>query len=362
MMEQTINITGLSRDLIIHPGETLDEILQDRSMSQKELAVRTGVTEKHISTVLHGQKNISPAFARKLEFALGIEAAFWMNLQSNYDREILEFEELYNISKDEIKVLDKLKDVLKCWNKFGWIDIKTSKPLQVLDMRMLLGMSNLLNITKMSYNVAFRTTKVNKVEPYVLFAWQRMCELLTNDINVKSELDLEKLRNNILLIKDVMFLKIGQIQDKLSEIFAECGIAFKIVPNFKGAPVQGFIKETENGRMILCMTLRYKYADVFWFTLFHEIAHILNGDTKNLFIDFDSISNDVENKANIMAADFLINRKDYLEFVEMGKYNTQTGIKQFAKEQGVKDHIVLGRLMKDEIIPWGERLKYEWAE
>lgn len=362
MMEKTINTIGLSRDYIIHPGETLEEILQDRNMSQKELAIRTGVTEKHVSTVLHGQKNISPAFARKLEFALGIESAFWMNLQSNYDREMLEFEEFNNISNEEIDVLGKLKDVLKCWNRFGWIDIQTNKALQVLDMRMLLGMSNLIDISKMSYNVAFRVTKSNNIEPYVLFAWQRMCELLTNEVKINNELDLEKLRKKIPEIKEVMFLRAEKMQEKLTEIFAECGIAFKIVPNFKGAPVQGFIKETENGRLILCMTLRYKYADVFWFTLFHEIAHILNGDTKNLFIDFDSISNKVENKADIMAADFLINRADYLEFVEMGKYRTQTGIAQFAKEQGVRDYIVKGRLMKDKVIPWGERLKYEWSE
>lgn len=42
--------------------------------------------------------------------------------------------------------------------------------------------------------------------------------------------------------------------------------------------------------MILCMTLRQKFADIFWFTLFHEIAHILNGDTKHAFIDIGGVS------------------------------------------------------------------------
>ena len=77
---------GLSRDLIIHPGETLFEVIDDRNMTQKELAVRTGVTEKHVSTIINGTKPISVAYAKKLEYALGIEASFWINLQSNYDR------------------------------------------------------------------------------------------------------------------------------------------------------------------------------------------------------------------------------------------------------------------------------------
>ena len=70
-MAKEQKIIGLSPDLIIHPGETLAEILEDRDMSQKELAVRTGMTEKHISTVVKGQKRISVAFAKKTRICFG---------------------------------------------------------------------------------------------------------------------------------------------------------------------------------------------------------------------------------------------------------------------------------------------------
>lgn len=86
-METEQNIIGLSSDFIIHPGETLAEVLKDRKMSQKELAIKTGMTEKYISTVISGQENMSSSFANKLEYALGIETEFWMNLQANYERE-----------------------------------------------------------------------------------------------------------------------------------------------------------------------------------------------------------------------------------------------------------------------------------
>ena len=65
-MAQKIN--GLSRDFIIHPGETIAEVLDEKNMSQKELAIRCAYSEKHISTVISGQKNISPDFAKKLEY------------------------------------------------------------------------------------------------------------------------------------------------------------------------------------------------------------------------------------------------------------------------------------------------------
>jgi len=356
------NTTGLSREFIIHPGETLLEILEDRNMSQKELAIRTGMTEKHISTVIHGQKSISAAFAKKLEYALNIEASFWMNLQANYDRELLAFEELNNISEQEISVLKSLKEVLECWSAFKWIDTDANPASVVLDLRMILGMSNLLDMPKMSYAAAYRAqNKNNTVDPYVLFAWQRMCELLTQNIQIADEMNINKLREKIPEIKQVMFMRGNQIQKKLTSIFAECGISFRIVPNFKGAPVQGFIKKLDDGSMILCMTLRQKFADIFWFTLFHEISHILNGDTKSNFVDFDSVSGEIEAKADRMAREFLIDSKAYKAFVQSEKYKTSHGIEEFAKSQKVRDYIVLGRLMKEELIPWKARTKYEWA-
>lgn len=50
------NMDGLSRELIIHPSETLKEILKDQKMSLKELALRTGVTEARVSNVVNCQK------------------------------------------------------------------------------------------------------------------------------------------------------------------------------------------------------------------------------------------------------------------------------------------------------------------
>ena len=112
------------------------------------------MTEKHVSTVIHGQKGISAAFARKLEYALGIETSFWMNLQANYDRELLEFEEVNNITEAELGVLKNLKEVIEVWTSFGWLDEETNPAAMVLDFRMIFGISNLLDTPKISYAAA----------------------------------------------------------------------------------------------------------------------------------------------------------------------------------------------------------------
>lgn len=178
-MEKQTNSIGLSRDLIIHPGESLEEALADRSMSQKELAVRTGFTEKHVSTVVGKTKPISVAFAVKLEIALGIEASFWIRLQANYDRELIEHEEVNNISIDEIAITKRLIDIIDYGCSKGWLT-RTDDPIsRVLELRRKLSVSNLLAIPKLPRGAAFRAqVKNDGADPYVLFARQALSEWL----------------------------------------------------------------------------------------------------------------------------------------------------------------------------------------
>lgn len=361
-MEQKMN--GLSRDLIIHPGETLYEILEDREMTQKELAVRSGVTEKHVSTIIKGLKPISVAYAKKLEYALGIDASFWINLQANYDKELLEFEEVNNISPNEIKILKNLKSIIEYLINIKLMNSDNNEAVKVLDLRRILGVSNLTSISSITYNAAYRAQVASKADIYVLFAWQMICDILTENIQLSDGLDTNKLKDKIPDIKQLMFARADVIQKELKEIFAECGIAFKIVRHFTGAPVQGFIKGNEQGRTILCMTIRGGFADRFWFTLFHEIAHVLNGDAKQKFIDFDSAENEIEERANKFARNTLLSPIEYKKFLQHNDFSLRA-TKDFAERQGVRPFVVIGRLQNECKLEWGkysyEMVTYRWA-
>ena len=76
--------------LVIHPGETIGDILEERGITKAELAARTGVSRAYVSNVIAGKKDISARFAMALEFALDVPKSFWLNLQANYDAELLE--------------------------------------------------------------------------------------------------------------------------------------------------------------------------------------------------------------------------------------------------------------------------------
>ncbi len=349
-----------------HPGIELQEQLIRNGMSRKELALRTNVTEKHICTVINGDKGISTAFARKLGYVFETPK-YWINLQANYDNYQLQLQEENNISKEEIGLLKPLQDIMAYFIRRGYMHNNCGDASKIIQLRELLQVSNLTQIPKITYNAAYRaqlTTNI-KVDPYVLFAWQRLCEKETENITINKELNKERLQNSVKQIKDAMF---GNIADGIQEvqgILAECGIAFQVVKNFRGAPVQGFIKETVGNRLILCLTIRGKRADSFWFTLFHEIGHILNGDYKTRFVDFDSIQGKEEQLADTYAGDTLIPPEKYHEFILSSNNTSWDQITAFAEAIGVKPFIVLGRLQNDGYLDWSDYadkiVRYDWA-
>ena len=348
------------------PGEVLQSKLHESGISRKELAIRTGVTEKHICTVVNGDRSISTSFAKKLGYVFE-DSEYWMNLQARYDTYQLQIQEMNAISKPEIDILKPLHDMIPYFIEMGYMHNNCGDASKVMQLRKLLGVSDLTQIPKITYNAAYRAQLTNnvKVDPYVLFAWQRLCEKETENLSVNSALDIDALRENISNIRAQMHSNINNGIQTLQGILANCGIVFQVVKNFRGAPVQGFIKETAEKRLILCLTIRGKRADRFWFTLFHEIGHIIHSDFQTRFVDFDSVHGKAEELADNYARDTLIPPEQYREFVASNDCTSWENIKAFAEAVDVEPFIVLGRLQNDELLEWSDYsnqvVRYEWA-
>lgn len=361
MMEK---LNGSSLDLIIHPGETIKELLEEREMTQEELAIRTEYSAKHVSEVISGKKAISLKFANALEYVFGISTEFWVNLQGIYDKELLELKKINDIKEEEFNVLTELKDIVKYCEKIGIIKKGLNKSLTLLSMRKFLNVNNLTSIPNLPLQqVAFRGSKKNKVNINVLYAWKKICEYLTDEIIITKEFEKEKLIKKYEEIKSTMFLEANEMVAELKRIFSDCGIAFEIVHNFVGAPVQGYIQKRK-GKIILCMTIRKAFSDIFWFTLFHEIGHLLNDDFSNIYIDYSFIESEIEKKADLFARNILISDDSYTEFIKNGKFDIDT-INKFAKSQNVKPGIVIGRIqneLNDYTFMASYREKYKWVD
>ena len=167
------------------------------------------------------------------------------------------------------------------------------------------------------------------------------------------------------MIKELMFEDVADVQSRLKTYLAECGIKFSIVKNFRGAPVQGVIKKNDDGTLNLLMTTRRKFADIFWFTFFHEIGHIINGDIEDKLVDYDFAKGEAEDKADVFAANILIDPVAYEGFVAKKDF-TLSSIKGFSVEQNIPTYILIGRLQRDGHLGYyqhsGEKVKYVLRE
>lgn len=338
-----------------HPGQEILRVINELGMSQKELATRVGVSEKHICTVISGERAISTAFAKKLGYVIK-NSSYWLQAQAAYDAERQLIVDQENISDSEFLVYKELKNVIEVLEQKSLFKKSLSKAKTVVDLRSFFKVSDLTLIPKITYNAAYRAqlSKNAQVNPYILYAWQIMCEKLSENIKCESVLNLEKLKEIVPLIKQLMFDDYNEFISALQKMLGSCGISFLVVNHFKGAPVQGFIKEASD-KVIMCLTNRRKRADTFWFTLFHEIGHLLNGDIKRRFVDFELVNSSIESKADDYAKNTLIDPSDYKAFVQDTEYSpSKKDIYSFAEKMGVQPFVIVGRLQNDQIIEWSE--------
>jgi len=76
----------ISSSLAVHPGEFLQETIEELKISQAELANRLGKPVQTVDEIIKGKKDITEDFAQKLEKALGVPSYIWTGLQNEYEK------------------------------------------------------------------------------------------------------------------------------------------------------------------------------------------------------------------------------------------------------------------------------------
>ena len=78
------DIPPVVSDMAIFPGEVLQEEIEARGMSQKELAAQLGRPPQVVNEIIRGKKAIAPDTAIGLGEVLGIDPQYWINLETDY--------------------------------------------------------------------------------------------------------------------------------------------------------------------------------------------------------------------------------------------------------------------------------------
>lgn len=164
----------------------------------------------------------------------------------------------------------------------------------------------------------------------------------------------KKLKGYLPELRSMTVKKPEEFFPRMREIFAECGVAFVLLPHLKNSGVNGAVKWVTEDRVVLAMNNRGLNADKFWFSLFHEIKHVLQQKIKTVFIsstveEMMDINNTLEIEADKFATNYLISPADYRR-LSPSKYTSDDEIVEFAKTIGIHPGIVAGRLQHEGII------------
>ncbi len=330
----------------IHPGVTLQEILDSLVMSQIELANRTDLTPKTINEIIQGKNPITPETAIKLANVFGISPNFWNNLQRNYEVQVIRLQEEQTLINESLHL--KRFICYKELEKWNFFPKSSNTKDRVRNLLNFFGVSSLSLVSSVQ-QVAFRSTKQKNLSKESLAAWLRCGELRATQIETAT-FDEHKLTNSLEGLRELTNEKAESFADKIVEKCASCGVAVVFVPYFKNTYVCGATRWLNSEKAMVQLSLKGGRSDIFWFTFFHELGHLLKHGKKDQFIEFEkNKSTDFENKeleADKFASDILIPPEKYKPF-KMARLFDDLTIKNFAKKMNVHVGIVAGRLAHD---------------
>ncbi len=346
------NVNEYKDIVAFHPGYYIADIIEDMEVSQTEFATRMGTTAKTLSQLINGQAKLSNDLSKKLSVMLGTSVEVWQNLQNTYDQKLIEIQQ----AKDIDAQAELAKEIdYKYFVDVAGLPIARSINDKVVNLCKFFKVADLRIMLKPDFLVNFRSGSSCNSEKNIINsrAWIQTAINISKSIETKNY-NAEKLKGYLPELRAMTVKKPEEFLPRMREIFAECGIAFVLLPHLKNSGVNGAVKWLTEDRVVLAMNNRGLNADKFWFSLFHEIKHVLQQKIKTVFIsstvdEMIDINNKLEIEADRFAANYLIPPSDYRRFAP-SMYTSDDEIVEFAKAIGIHPGIVAGRLQHEGII------------
>ncbi len=343
----------INLDRAIKPGSIILRVLQREGMTQKNLCERTGLSEKHISQIINGEASVTIETSLLLENALGGSASFWSNLEKNYQETIARLERK-TLLKNEVSLLPKFPYLELIKREI--VEATTNKIKRVENLWKFYGV-NSLTVVQQTEAVAFRKRNGKNIKSEHIAAWLRCGEIEAKQKN-PPPFSATKLKESLDILKGYSLLNPSEYSEKIIELLFQCGVVVSYIRHFKGTGTNGAVRWIGDIPVIQ-LSLLGACADTFWFTLFHEIGHLLLHGKKDKFVEFEKrgsilpeIANQ-ENEADNFANDSLISKNQYNDFLN-GNNFTHSAIKEFSNKLGIHHGILAGRLCHDHKVDWKE--------
>ena len=353
-------------DRVSFPGETLQEVLDDRHITQAQLAERSGRPRKTINEIIKGKSAITPETALQFERVLGIPASFWNNLERNYQEYVAgcRERELLAASTEWLR-----KVPVSALEKLGWIRRHGNEVDTMREVLTFFGVASPNEWERVFQlpQASFRHSVSFKSEPGALSAWLRKGELEAQQVRCRP-FDEDAFRTALSEAKQLTVEPPEEFVPRLAAMCSLAGVAVVFVPELPKCRVHGATRWISATKALVQLCLRYKTDDHLWFTFFHEAGHLLLHGKRLTFINEGTATGSTEEEeANRFASEFLIPRDTLrkLQGAALAKRLSAARVRDFAQGLGIAPGIVVGRLQHEGWLPHthlnGLKRRLEWA-
>lgn len=361
----TETIAPFAPDWVLPPGESVLDIAEERGWTQAELAQRLGYSEKHVSQLINGKVPLSVDAAQRLERVLGSTMDFWLALEANYQKHKARLEAAEQHA-GWVSWLDELplKELMASGAiPKARIDAK-HKPVLVEQCLRFFGVAS-PDDWRAHYGgmeMAFRRSRTDQSNVGAISSWLRLGEQGAEKLD-GPKYDRARFEQALQTIRGLSCQTPGVFEPQMRRLLHEAGVILILVPAMPRAHVSG-VARWLGQRPVIQLSLYGKTNDKFWFTFFHEAAHILlhagsKEERKSVFLDDPGAApttDPQEQQANQWAGDWLIP-------VDQAKalpgLRSKASVAAFAQTLGIHPGIVVGRLQHDGLIDpsWMNDLK-----
>ena len=326
-----------------HPGTYLKESLEAMDMTAKEFSIRTGISERSLSSFMAGKTDISFDLASKLAAFFGNSPNVWINLQTSYDT-YLSREKAKIELDDDYQLIAEFKNYFASF--FG-IPVTAGPQAYVEGVRKLASVNcvSLLQNDERELIPAFhKEQKGKKIDHFIYNLYMSMALTTARGIDTKP-FDKRAFLGTLSDLRNLTLTEPEEFMGELVKRFRSCGVAFVYLPYMKNLEIYGAAKWLSPEKAMIVVTNRGKQADVFWFAILHEAGHLINGRRRD-----SSVSCDTEEiESDSFARGYILSDEEYGDFMLDWRYSFED-IKRFAEEKGFSPCLLGGRLKHDGLL------------
>jgi len=328
----------------IAPGSVLRMELAARRLSQSQLALRTGLSTKTINQIVQGTAPLTPDTALRLERALGTPSHMWNRLEAAYQDQ-----ETRNRSRENAKAS------LGWLRRFPSAELTKHKVIaggdpqehveQLLNFFQVADVEAYRKVWSGPVASGFRRARHLKVNEDATALWLRLAEIEADGMSL-DPYDPSKFGQVLPLLRGLTRLEDDdEALEKAQQLCGSAGVAIVHIPEVSGSRACGAARWTVSDRPMIALSGRYKYVDSFWFSLFHEAAHLQLHPKRQMYLHVEKPEGDnsdgLEEEADRFAARHLVDAKVARQ---MQAGLTFDQIRALADEAGVGVAIIAGQL------------------